>query len=61
MRVRYSLVDRGSGKVLAPPREVIGTTSFFVGDDIASDEEQALPLAGEALATSLVSQLSEGW
>lgn len=62
MRVRYSLVARrGDGKVLAPPREVIGTTSFFVGADIASDEEQALPLAGEALATNLVSQLSEGW
>ena len=60
MRVRYSLVDR-SGKVLSPPREVIGTTSFFVGNDIASDEEQALPLAGEQLAISLVSQLSEGW
>ena len=61
MRVRYSLVARSGGKVLDPPREVIGTTSFFVGADIASDEEQALPLAGEALATNLVSQLSEGW
>jgi len=60
MRVRYSLVDRHN-KVLAPPREVVGTTSFFVGADIASDEEQALPLAGEQLAISLVSQLSEGW
>jgi len=61
MQVRYSLVARGSGKALAPPGQVIGTTSFFVGADIASDEEQALPLAAEALATSLVSQLSEGW
>jgi hypothetical protein len=61
LRVRYSLVERGSGKVLASPQEVIGTTSFFVGNDIASDEEQALPLAAEAAATQLVSQLSEGW
>jgi hypothetical protein len=61
LRVRYSLVTRGSGRVLAPPKEVTGTTSFFVGPDITSDERQAFPLAAEALATGLVSQLSEGW
>jgi hypothetical protein len=61
MRVRYSLVERSSGKVLTTPTEVIGTTSFFVGPDIISDERQALPLAAEQLATQLVSQLSEGW
>ncbi len=61
MRVRYSLVERKTGKVLASPAEVVGTTSFFVGPDITSDERQALPLAAEELATRLVSQLSEGW
>ncbi|MEO6971198.1 MAG: LptE family protein [Chthoniobacterales bacterium] len=61
LRVRYSLVERTTGKVLATPVEVIGTTSFFVGPDITSDERQALPLAAEELATRLVSQLSEGW
>jgi hypothetical protein len=61
MRVRYSLAERTTGKVLAGPFEVIGTTSFFVGPDITSDERQALPLAAEELATRLVSQLSEGW
>ena len=61
LRVRYSLVDRKSGKVLSLPKEVIGTTSFFVGPDITSDERQAFPLAAEQLATRLVSQLSEGW
>ena len=61
LRVRYSLVERTSGKVLTAPVEVIGTTSFFVGPDITSDERQALPLAAEELATQLVSQLSEGW
>ena len=61
LRVRYSLVERRSGKVLTTPREVVGTTSFFVGPDITSDERQALPLAAEELATQLVSQLSEGW
>ena len=61
LRVRYSLVERKTGKVLAAPVEVIGTTSFFVGPDITSDERQAFPLAAEELATRLVSQLSEGW
>lgn len=60
MRVRYSLVDR-SGHVLAPPGDIVGTTSFFVGPDIITDERQALPLAAEDMATRLVSQLSEGW
>ena len=61
LRVRYSLVSRVGGKVLAPPVEVAGTSSFFVGPDITSDERQALPLAAEQLAVQLVSQLSEGW
>ena len=61
LRVRYSLVEPRSGKVLTRPMEVVGATSFFVGNDIASDEEEALPLAAENLAIRLVSQLSEGW
>jgi hypothetical protein len=60
LRVRYSVIDK-SGKVLSPPSDVVGTTSFFVGPDITSDERQALPLAAEELAKTLVSQLSEGW
>ncbi|HEV8422204.1 MAG TPA: LptE family protein [Chthoniobacterales bacterium] len=60
LRVRYSVTDK-SGKVLAAPSDVVGTTSFFVGEDITSDERQALPLAAEELATRMVSQLSEGW
>ncbi len=60
LQVRYSLVDR-SGKQISYPAEVTGTTSFFVGTDITSDERQALPLAAEELAERLVSQLSEGW
>lgn len=60
IRVRYKLVDR-SGKQLGPSGEAVGTTSFFVGTDVTTDERQALPLATEELATRLVSQLSEGW
>lgn len=60
MRVRYTLIGP-DGKQLAPPAEATGTTSFFVGSDVVTDERQALPLAAEELATQLVSQLSEGW
>ena len=60
MRVRYKLVGR-DGKQFGPAGEAVGTTSFFVGTDVTTDERQALPLATEELATRLVSQLSEGW
>jgi hypothetical protein len=74
MLVKYRLVGP-DGKPIAPPGEVVGTTSFFVQQstgtqptaqrgitaDITTDERQALPLATEELATHLVTQLSEGW
>jgi hypothetical protein len=60
MRVKYKVVGR-DGKPLGPTAEAVGTTSFFVGTDVTTDERQALPLATEELATRLVSQLSEGW
>ena len=60
LRVRYTLVGR-DGKPISGPTEVAGTTSFFVGEDVSTDERQALPLAAEEMAGHLVSQLSEGW
>ena len=60
LRLRYTLVGR-DGKTIAGPSEAMGSTSFFVGEDVTTDERQALPLAAEELAKQLVSQLSEGW
>jgi hypothetical protein len=60
VRVKYKLVGP-DGKQIGPPGEVTGTTSFFVGTDVTTDERQALPLATEELARRLVTQLSEGW
>jgi len=60
MHVKYKLEARG-GTVLMPDAEVVGSTSFFVGTDVTTDERQALPLAAEELAVHLVTQLSEGW
>jgi hypothetical protein len=60
MHVKYTLLSR-TGAALMPPADVAGTTSFFVGTDVTTDERQALPLAAEELAGHLVTQLSEGW
>jgi hypothetical protein len=60
MRLRYRLVGR-DGKIIGPPGDVQGTTSFFRGNDVVTEERQALPLATEELANHLVTQLSEGW
>ena len=60
MTVKYTLTGR-DGKVLGSPGAVSGSTSFFRGSDVATDERQALPLAAEELARHMVSQLSEGW
>jgi outer membrane lipopolysaccharide assembly protein LptE/RlpB len=60
LTVKYTLTGR-DGKILGSPGAVSGSTSFFVGSDVSTDERQALPLAAEELARHLVSQLSEGW
>jgi len=60
LTVKYTLFGR-DGKMLGSPGQVGGSTSFFVGNDVATDERQAFPLAAEELARHLVSQLSEGW
>jgi len=60
MHVKWRLVGP-DGKNLGPQGEAVGTTSFFVGTDVTTDERQALPLATEELANRLVTQLSEGW
>ena len=46
MQIRYTLTDRATKKDLTSS-VVYGTTSFFVGDDITTDERQAMPLAAE--------------
>lgn len=60
MHVKYTLIGR-NGNTISPAADAIGTTSFFVGTDVTTDERQALPLATEDLAKRLVTQLSEGW
>ena len=53
-------IQRPTGQILAD-RKIQGTTSFFVGNDIASQEREAIPLAVQDAAVQFVSFLSEGW
>jgi Lipopolysaccharide-assembly len=57
--LKYSLVAKNGAQLAAS--ETYGSTTFFVGTDVITDERQALPLATGQLATNLVAQLSEGW
>ena len=59
LTVKYTLMGRDGKQLTAGA--VGGSTSFFVGTDVNTDQRQALPLAAEELARHLVSQLSEGW
>jgi hypothetical protein len=58
--ISYNLTAR-DGKALGPAGSIAGSTSFFVSSDVVTDERQALPLAAEQAAKSLVAQISEGW
>jgi hypothetical protein len=66
LRARYTVTKKDTGAQLAS-RSVTGRTSFFVSGssaikaDVNQDERQAIPLAAEDLAVTLVSQISEGW
>ncbi len=65
MRVSYKLTKH-NGDVI-DTRSVTGTTYFFatgenrVTSDVAQDEQQAIPIAADDMATHLVSQIAEGW
>jgi hypothetical protein len=54
-------IERANTSQILGQRTVEGTTSFFVGNDTAVQENQAIPLAVEDAAIQFVSFLSEGW
>jgi Lipopolysaccharide-assembly len=55
------VIESPTGSQLLGHRSFTGSTSFFVGNDILSQERQALPLAVQDAAVQFVSYLSEGW
>ena len=54
-------IENPTTSQLLGERAFTGNTSFFVGNDILSQERQALPLAVQDAAVQFVSYLSEGW
>lgn len=60
IQLQVNVVDRATGKILMR-RNAIGTSDFFVSNDIQQDERQALPLATAKAVKQLTSQLTEGW
>jgi hypothetical protein len=62
LRIRIDFrIERANTSQLIAERKIEGATSFFVGNDTAVQEREALPLAVQDAATQFVSFLSEGW
>ena len=53
--------NRITGAVVLKPTTLIGHADSFLGSDLQSAEEQALPLIADDLARRVVSLLVEGW
>jgi hypothetical protein len=60
VKIRVQVVNPQSGLVLGQ-RDITGLTTFFVGNDLPTQEHQAIPLAAEDAAVQAASFVSEGW
>jgi hypothetical protein len=60
LRVDYELIDRVTGRSIEKGN-VIGDTSFFINDDLQTDERQAIVTAVHEVAVSLTGEISEGF
>jgi hypothetical protein len=60
VQVRVVVVNTHTGVTIGQ-RDVTGQTTFFVGNDLPTQERQAIPLAAEDAAVQAASYLSEGW
>jgi hypothetical protein len=58
--IQYRIEKPNTGQLMAQ-RNFEGDTSFFVGNDTASQEREAIPLAVQDSAVQFVSFLTEGW
>ena len=60
MKVLYTVIDQNTGATLMSGT-VVGTTSFFSGNDLQTIERQALANAAADLANNITAQVAEGW
>ena len=58
--IDFRIEKPNTGQLMAA-RRIEGDTSFFVGNDIFTQERIAIPLAVQDAAVQFVSFLSEGW
>jgi hypothetical protein len=58
--INFRIEKAGNGELVGE-RNIEGVTSFFVGNDVASQDREAIPLAVEDAAVQFTSYLSEGW
>lgn len=60
VKVLYTVIDQNTGATLMSGT-VLGTTSFFSGNDLQTIERQALANAAADLANNITAQVAEGW
>jgi hypothetical protein len=58
--LEYELIRNSTGELLNHGR-IIGSSNFFVSNDVQTEETVAIPTAVEEAAVDLVSSLTEGW
>jgi hypothetical protein len=58
--INFRIEKTGTGEVVGQ-KNIEGVSSFFVGNDTASQEREAIPIAVEDAAVQFTSYLSEGW
>jgi hypothetical protein len=58
---RIEARDRVTGKLVLGPKAVTGKAATFIGTDLQSAEEQALPLVAQDIAQKVVTLLAEKW
>jgi Lipopolysaccharide-assembly len=61
VKLHLQVVNPHSGAPLYPARDFLGQTTYFVGNDLPTQERQAIPLAAEDAAEQAASFLTEGW
>jgi len=60
LELKYELVDRVTGVTLQRGT-ITGDTSFFINNDLQTDERQAIITAINELAQKLVGRIAEGF
>jgi hypothetical protein len=60
VKLRIQVVNARAGTPLGT-RDFAGQTTYFVGNDLPTQERQAIPLAAEDAAVQAASYLTEGW